>query len=387
MTSKPQQAVVKFRHLEKRALDLCDCYLNFEKEKRREFALCILDSGNQAVWEWTGGDRELPDDICLRLGELMVGLRACLDVALYEISENERALGHVKPNQITFPCFRRSEQWNDHTLRWLGEEKRQRVLNAQRFADRQKRDVDCVIIGVIASHDKHRGLLELTMGYGSRGVYGAIDSAWASELGLGRRGSDGYFEAFTTHGTPVIMYGRRNVVIEGPLGGLALSGTVPSTAIRYASNLFMDNEDDKERLSRVSVFDSIEQALSEVAEILEIFGGGDERASLPYFELQSDTRIEMLTAMAEEAASIYGRVPQEASERPGWRVHLREVGRHVGDSRGDRLLCRPLRVRVSQTAGTRCKQMRCCHQARQAFERQPGLVHARLGRTDLRPGP
>ena len=316
---------MKFRRLEKRALELCECCSRFEKEKGQEFALSILDSENRAVWEWTGGDRELPYDICLELGELMVGLRACLDIALYEISETERVSGNVKPNQITFPCLRESEHWNERTLRWLGKEKRQRVLNAQRFADRQKRDFDCVIIGVIASQDKHRGLLELSMGYGSRGVYGAIDTAWASELGLGRAGSDGFFKAAKIHSTPTRIHGQNNVVIEGPLGGLALSGTVPTASVRYASNLLLDNKEDKERLSRVSVFDSIEQALDEVAEILEILGGNNVRASLPKFDLQSDFRMERLTTLAEEVASIYRRVPQVASERPGWRVHLREI--------------------------------------------------------------
>ena len=157
-------------------------------------------------------------------------------------------------------------------------------------------------------------------------MVGAIGSAWARELGLGQRGPDGYFEGGTTHGTPVRMYGRSNVVIEGPLGGLALTGTVPSASIRYASNLFMDHEDDKKRLSSVSVFESIEQALSEVAEILEMLGGSNVRASIPDFELQSDSRMGMLTGSAEEVTSIYGRVPPVASERPGWRIHLREVG-------------------------------------------------------------
>ena len=88
----------------------------------------------------------------------------------------------------------------------------------------------------------------------------------------------------------------------------------------------MDHEDDEKRLSRVSVFESIEQALSEVAEILEMLGGSNVRASTPDFQLQSDSRMGMLTALAKEVATIYGRVPKVASERPGWRIHLREIG-------------------------------------------------------------
>ena len=110
---------------------------------------------------------------------------------------------------------------------------------------------------------------------GSRGAVGAIDYVRASELGLGERRSNGYGELAKIHGTPVAAHGRDNVVIEGPLGGLALMGAVPLVSARYASSLDMDYEADRERLQRVAVTESIEQALGEVAEILETFGSGE----------------------------------------------------------------------------------------------------------------
>ena len=153
-----QQAVAKFRRLEKRATELCEELTGFEEEKGREFALSIGESGNRGVWEWTGGDRSLPDDVCLKLGELMVGLRACLDIAVYEMSEHAIACGRVSRNQVSFPCVRESVQWTDRTVHWLDEETRQLVRTVQRFTDRQ-RHVDCAVIGALAAQDKHRGLL------------------------------------------------------------------------------------------------------------------------------------------------------------------------------------------------------------------------------------
>lgn len=331
MGRKLHQAVAKFRRLEKRATELCDELSRFEEEKGREFALSIGESGNLGVWEWTGGDRGLPDDMCLELGELMVGLRACLDVALYEISEQAIACGRVRPNHISFPCLRESTQWNDRTLGWLDEEKRKLVRTVQRFSDRQC-DVDCAVIGALAAHDKHRGLLELKIVGGSRGVVGAIGYVWANELGLGQPGPDGYSYAGKIHGTPVEAHGRDNVVIEGPLGGLALMGTMPSVSTRYASTLVMDHEADKERLSHIPVSESIEQAVGEVAEILEVLGGGALGVSVRDAR-RSYAHAVTMTALAAEAASVYGRVPRDASARPGWRMHLREMRGDAGERR------------------------------------------------------
>ena len=320
-------------------MDLRDRLARFEEEKGSEFALWIPESGDRGVWEWTGGDLGVPEDMCLGLGEIMAGLRSCLDVALYEVSEEARTLGHVKPNQIKFPCLRRSEEWTVGTLSWLGDGKRECVLAAQRFSGSHRRDIDCAVIGALAAQDKHRGLLELTMGSESSGFIGAVSPAWARELGLGRQGPDGYFNLATTHGTPTKILGRDNVVVEGPLGGLALSGTIPGVSIRYASNLEMDHEEDKQRLGRVSVFDSMDQALSEVAEILGSLGGGEVPQVVRGGVRRSDLTAEMSATLAAEAASIYGGVPRVASERPGWRIHLREVRErlhHPSARRGSR---------------------------------------------------
>ena len=325
MGEKQQQAVAKFRYLERRAMDLWDRLARFEEEKGSEFALWIPESGDRGVWEWTGGDLGLPEDMCLELGEIMAGLRSCLDVALYEVSEEARTLGHVKRNQISFPCLRRSEDWTDGTLSWLADEKRECVLRAQRFSGPNRRDIDCAVIGALAAQDKHRGLLELTMGGGSKGFVGAVSRAWARELGLGRQGPDGYFNMGTTYGTPTKILGRDNVVVEGPLGGLALIGTIPWVSIGYASNLEMDHEEDKQRLGRVSVFDSMDQALSEVAEILSSLGGAEVPLSVGGAVRRSDPTAEMPATLAAEATSIYGHVPRVASDRPGWWIHLREV--------------------------------------------------------------
>lgn len=349
MSERRQQAVAKFRYLERRALQLQDRLARLETEKGSEFALCIQDSGDRGVWEWTGGTLGVPEDHCLELGEIIAGLRSCLDMCLYEASEEARTLGRVRPSQVGFPCLRRSEDWTDRTLSWLDAEKRERVLAVQRFSDRDHRDVDCVVIGALAAQDKHRSLLELKIAGASRGVVGAVDPAWARDLGLGRRGPDGFYEVSTVHGTPTKMLGRDNVVVEGPLGGLALTGAIPSVRIRYAGDLEMDHEENKQRLGRVTVVESIDQALSEVGETLEALCGGDVRSSGHGVEHRSDLGPEALTAMGAEVAAIYGGVPRRASERPGWRIHLREVREALREER-PRLPGRgPLGYQASET--------------------------------------
>ena len=325
-----RQAVAKFRRLEKRATELCDELIRFEEVKGREFALSIGESGKLGVWEWTGGDRSIPDDICLEVGEVMVGLRACLDIAVYEMSEPAIACGRVRRNQVSFPCVRESLQWTDRTVDWLDEEMREKIRKVQRFAGRQ-RDVDCAVIGALAAQDKHRGFLELVIVGGSRGAVGAIDYDRASELGLGQSRSDEYVDLGKIHGTPVVVHGRENVVIEGPLGGLALMGAVPLVSARYASNLDMDYEVDRERLNHVSVTESIEQAICEVGEILEVLGSGDLVVSFRDGK-QSCSHMVLMEDLVAEAASIYGRVPRAATARSGWRMHLREL-RGDGDER------------------------------------------------------
>ena len=297
MGKRRQQAVTKFRYVEMRALDLLDRLARFEEEKGSEFALCISECGKRGVWEWTGGDVGLPDEHCLELGETMAGLRSCLDLALYEVSEKERILGRVRRRQISFPCLRAPEDWTDRTLSWLDDEKWERVRAVQRFSDGQNRDIDCVVIGALAALDKHRSLLELAMVGSSRGVFGAVDHAWVRDLGLGRRSPDGYYEVGTTHGTPANIPGRENVVLDGPLGGLALMGAIPSVSIRYASDLEMDHEEDEQRLGRVTVFESIGQALSEVAEILEALGGWNVGSSVPDVDRRYYGTPEALTVM------------------------------------------------------------------------------------------
>ena len=325
MSERQQNAVRKFRYLEERAMKLQSRLLRFEIDKGSEFALCIQKSGDRGIWVWPGGNLSLPEDQCLELGEIMVGLRSCLDVALYEISEDARALGRVRRNQINFPCLRRSQDWTDRTLSWLDADKRERVLAVQRFSDRTNRDVDHVVIGALAAHDKHRSLLELKMVRVSKGFVDAVDPDWARNLGLGRRGSNSFYEGCKIHGMPLKIQGFDNVVIEGPLGGLAHMGAIPWVSIGYAGDLEMDYEEDKRRLGRVTVLESMDQSLSEVAEILEALGGCDVRSSVRGVERRSDFSAEGLTAVAAEVASIYGSVPSQVSERPGWRIHLRDV--------------------------------------------------------------
>ena len=324
------EAVAKFNRLEQRGQALCKWFDKFIEDNGQEFVLKILPSGDYGTWEWTGGNVDIPVEKILELGELMAGLRSCLDLELYQMSREEVERRLVKRRQISFPCLRHADSWHENTVPWLTGIKRQRIRQAQRFGERRKRNIDCVVLSTLASYDKHRALIQAEIGgasYGQIGGEDGISKAWATELGLGSEES-GWYSVGTVHGGARGKMGKGNVVVEGPLGGMALMGTIPTVQIRFSGDLELDDEDDRKRLARASVPGAIKQVTWEVRDILEIMSVGTTKmadSEVSEFHIEHfQGRMELAT----RAAQIYRHIPQSRDARVGWSMHLKQLPSH-----------------------------------------------------------
>ena len=302
---------------------------NSRNSQSKEFMLEILPPGDYGVWRWTGDEIAIPAEKSWELGEFMIGLRSCLDNAVYEMSRQAVIEGLVKRSSIQFPILRRSESWKTSTVSWLNETDRQRVRQAQRFGERRSYDIDIVIVNALANCDKHRSLVRVAVGSASCGQIGGkngISFSRAKDLGLGPLDPQGWYTASTIRGFDAGKTENGKFVTGGPLGGLAITGTIPTIELHVANDLELDDEDDKKRLARVSVVEAIKQAMYEVRDILGILVDGANQVT---DREVTDAKINDHTTMiasAVEALQIYQNVPLEKSLRPGWSMHLRQLG-------------------------------------------------------------
>ena len=170
---------------------LCDWFAQFLNSGRKDFLLEIVPPGDIEVWRWTGEDIEIPAEKSWELGELMIGLPSCLDIAVYQMSSEAVRKEQVRRSRVHFPILRSSNSWTKATASWLSESNRQRVRQAQRFGNRRRYDVDVVLINALKNCDKHRSIVRTTVSSASCGHIGGkngISFARAKDLGLGPAG-------------------------------------------------------------------------------------------------------------------------------------------------------------------------------------------------------
>ena len=322
-------ATEKCKWIERKGQSLCAWFTQFRNSQNREFVLEILPPGDYGVWRWTGDEVAIPAEKSWELGEFMIGLRSCLDNAVYEMSRHAVTSGLVKRSSIQFPILHRSESWKTSTVSWLDETDRQRVRQAQRFGEKRKYDIDIGIINALANCDKHRSLVRVSMGSASCGQIGgknSISFSRAKDLGLGPQSPQGWYTASTVRGFNPGTTEKDKFVTGGPLGGLAMTGTIPRIELRFANDLDLDDENAKKRLAQVSIEQVIKQAMYEVKDILEILVGGAKQATE---QEVTDAIVNDHTAMIEsavEALQVYQNIPLDKNLRPGWSMHLRQLG-------------------------------------------------------------
>ena len=328
-------AAKKFEWIERKGNSLCDWFAQFLNSARTNFLLEIVPPGDIGVWRWTGKDIEIPAEKRWELGELMIGLRSCLDIAVYQMSSEAVRKEQVKRSRVHFPILRSSSSWTKAAVSWLSESNRQRVKQAQRFGNRRNYDIDVVLINALANCDKHRSMVRTVVSSTSCGQIGGkngISFARAKDLGLGPVDSQGWYTASSTQSINTGKSKKGQFVMSGPLGGLALTGTMPTMELRISTGLELDDEDDKKRLAQVSVVEAITQAMNEVRDILAILGEGSvqvthqKESNAIYNEHKniSDSTVEML--------QIYQKIPVQRELRPGWSMHLKQLVNRQSDT-------------------------------------------------------
>lgn len=328
-------ATEKYKWIERKGQSLCAWFTQFRNSQNREFTLEILPPGDYGVWRWTGGEVAIPAEKSWELGEFMTGLRSCLDNAVYEMSRHAVNAALVNRSTIRFPILHSSESWKTSTVSWLNQTERQRVRQAQRFGEHRKYDVDIGIINALANCDKHRSLVRVSMRSASCGQIGGkngISFSRAEDLGLGPRSPQGWYTASTVQGFNPGMPGKDKFVTGGPLGGLAITGTIPRIELHVANDLDLDDEDAKKRLAQVSIEQVIKQAMYEVKDILGILVGGVKQATE---QEVTDAKInDHMTTIesAVEALQIYQNIPLEQSRRSGWSMRLGQLGDYTPDT-------------------------------------------------------
>ena len=235
----------------------------------------------------------------------------------------------VRRSRVSFPILRSSNSWTKATVPWLRESNRQRVRQAQRFGERRSYDVDIVLINALANCDKHRSIVRVAVSSASCGQIGGkngISFARAEDLGLGPLDSQGWYLASTIQGFSAGATENGKFVTRGPLGGLAITGTIPTMQLHIATDLEWDDEDDKKRLARVSVVGAIKQAMYEVRDILGILADGTEQVTDKEISHASINDHKNMIALAAEVLQIYRNIPLEKNLRPGWSMHLKQLG-------------------------------------------------------------
>ena len=322
-------ATKKFQWIEHKGKLLCDWFTQFLNSGRKDFLLEIVPPGDIGVWRWTGEDIEIPPEKSWELGELMIGLRSCLDIAVYQMSSEAVRKEQVRRSRVHFPILRSSTSWTKATASWLSESNRQRVRQTQRFGNRRRYDVDVVLINALANCDKHRSIVRTTVSSASCGQIGGkngISFARAKDLGLGPADSKGWHTASTTQGFNTGKSKKGQFVTGGPLGGLALTGTIPTMELRIANDLELDDEDDKKRLARVSVVEAITQAMNEVRDILAILGKETVQVTHQKLSNKKYNEHKNMLESADEMLQIYQETPIQMELRLGWSMHLKQLG-------------------------------------------------------------
>ena len=322
-------ATEKYQWIEHKGQSLCAWFTQFQKSKSRNFLLEIAPPGDIGVWRWTGEDIEIPAEKSWEFGEFMIGLRSCLDIAVYQMSQDAIRKRTVKRSRVNFPILRSINDWKSGTVFWLNESNRQRVRQAQRFGERRRYDIDIVLINELANCDKHRSLVRVGVSSATCGQIGGkngISFARAKGLGLGPVDSQGWYSASTVHGFRPSATENGKVVTRGPLGGLAITGTIPTMQLQIASDPDLDDEDDKRRLARVSVMEAIKQAMYEVRDILGILEDRTEKVTDEEITNGKINDHINLLASAADALQIYQNIPLEKNLRPCWSMHLEQLG-------------------------------------------------------------
>ena len=321
-------AMEKFTWIERKGQSLCAWFTQFVNCKSRDFILEILSPGDYGVWKWAGDDFKIPPEKSWELGEFMIGLRSCLDVAVYEMSRKAVSKGLIKPSRVNFPILRSGRFWTDSTVSWLTESDRQRVKQAQRFAERRSYDVDVVLINALANCDKHRSLVRVAVSSAACGQIGGdnrISFAQAKDLGLGSPDPQGWYTASTAQGSSAGTTKNSKFVTGGPLGGLAITGTIPTIHLHVADDLELDDEDDMKRLAQMPVVEAIKQATYEIRDILSILADGTERVTDQEITDGKNRYYSTMMAAASEALQIYQSIPLDKDLRPGWSMHLKQL--------------------------------------------------------------
>ena len=321
-------AIAKFVQLQERGQELKAWFTNFLEHKNRGFSLRVLPSGDFGVWEWAGQNMEMPSDKALDLGAFFVGLRSCLDIALYRVSQEAIAEGRTRPKNIRFPVLQHEEKWRPSTVSWLSKEDRQKVLRAQYFGDRRNYSINVWLVNEFAICDKHYSLLQLEMGttgWGQMGSKHGIPFSWAMDLGLGEPDSEGWYPISKVHGLSSNRLEDGEVVIEGALGGLAVSGTLPMLDLRFADGLVLNAECSEKPLSMMSIVEAIDQATWEIRDILSILTGAITMVSDEEINATNMVNHEQRLDWAQRAIQIYLHIPKDKSVRPNWLMRLDEL--------------------------------------------------------------
>ncbi|MDE2814869.1 MAG: hypothetical protein OXM01_17720 [Gemmatimonadota bacterium] len=318
----------KLEWIEQKGRSLCTWLTQFQHSKSKDFLLEVLPPGDIGVWRWVGGDIEIPTAKSWELGEFMIGLRSCLDIAVFQMSQEAIEKGLVKRSAVHFPILRNGSAWKQSTVSWLNESSRQRVRQAQRFGERRSYDVDIVLINALANCDKHRSLVSVAVSSAACGQIGgknSISFSRAADLGLGPVDSQGWYTASTSQGSSKGETESDRFVTRGPLGGLAITGTIPTMQFHINVDLELDDEDDKKRLARVSVVEAIKQATYEVRDIIGILEDGTRKVTDEKIAIEKTNDYREMMASATEALQIYQNIPLERNLRSGWSMHLKKV--------------------------------------------------------------
>ena len=322
------QAIAKFEQLQESGRELMAWFISFLERKNHEFSLRVLPSGDFGVWEWTGQTIDIPSHKAVELGAFFVGLRSCLDIALYRRSQQAIAEGRTRRKNIRFPILQHAEKWRSGTVSWLGEEDRQKVLRAQHFGDRRRYSTSVWLVNELAICDKHHSILQLelgTSGWGQMGSQDGISASWAKDLGLGEPDSEGWWPTFKIHGLSSNQIKERGVVIEGPLGGLASAGTLPMLELRFADDLGINENCSQKPLSTLSIVEAINQATWEIRDILAILTGAIAMVADEEIEAVNMENHKQRLDWAKRAIQIYRHIPKDKSVRPNWLMRLDEL--------------------------------------------------------------
>ena len=308
-------------HIEKRVSKLGERIEQFITEQEMEFALKIENDGITARWVYKGHNKNIHDDLSFEVGDIINGLRCSLDSMVWYLSKDAIKRGEVKKREIMFPIYPDEKEWKSNAIKWLNEDIRQKIKSRQRTksAEREKPGVDLVVINQLNNYHKHRVLITCTKRSAVGGYISLESMQLGHELGL-RVGPDGSCTGGTIYGVEKIETG--SIFAEGPIGELAIMGTVPSVLVGFDNDIDLDDEESKKAMAGRDVIEVLREAITNVKDTISVVMGEELKNEASDDEYQYDQLVKRQKRM-QRIAKIYKEVPNEQTDRRGWCKHLK----------------------------------------------------------------